>query len=313
MDKKTHKIADQSDNDDDFDDFPARKRNKKDTVIDGYSSDSEEAIDSDDNGDDDDTTKGHDNINKEVFNRENQIEETNSVNRNDDKDDTTETNIEAFNMNDEMNTGHFDKQGNYISNDKKYTNESDEERWIDEVKDVSSVAKAHQRQVSTMKKRDRDITKKRRNYMLDEALLRLLYCVSEDETVLEALARFNLLRKKATSDIQKETISNAIDLLTDLIDLIEKKGIENVFDLTRNLIKSHLEEELLSSDATDDFKDKIWSFKWINKSEKIQEYYSNYEMDYWKANYFKNRVVVKLKDDDDIPKNWLFVACINFM
>lgn len=292
------------------DDMPARKRSKKNIAVNEYDSDSEGDDEVNSGGNGTPTNKTNNLLTKEEFNAENEIDE---------KDDgtfdasETEEGIEAFNMDEEMAAGQFDKQGNYISVPVSNKQDMNQEEWIDKVKDVQKVAEAHKTQIMSMKKRERHITKTRRKYMLDEALVRLFYCVDNEESLLESLARFNGLRKNASDEIAIATISNSIDLLTDLIELLEKKGVDDVYDLTRPKIKELVEEESLSENPIDDPKRKHWSFKWITGSQKIHEYYSDYEMKYWKDTYFNNNVVVKYKDDENKPENWLHVSCLSFM
>ncbi|CAL9732566.1 hypothetical protein MOUN0_O00782 [Monosporozyma unispora] len=294
----------------DGDDMPARKRSRKNMTINEYDSESED--ENNINSDGDEITEPNDKniITKEEFNAENEIEDANDENGDISK---FEDGVEAFNMDQEMSSGQFDKQGNYIPTQQDNVVDSQQEEWIDSVKNVQKVAQAHKTQVNSMKKRERQIIKNRRKYMLNEALLRLLYCVENEETVLEALSRFNSMRRKATDDIVISTITNSITLLTDLIDLLEKKDIDDVYDLTRSKIKKLIEEESLPGTVIDNQKDKNWSFKWISGSQKIHEFYSNYEMNYWKDTYFNNKVIVKYKDEEDISKNWLHVSCITFM
>lgn len=302
-------IENENESDSYGDDMPSRKRSKKNITLNEYDTDSE-VDDEINSGDKEITPPNTDNLmTKEEFNAENEIEDMD-----DGKDDASETEegIEAFNMDEEMAAGQFDKQGNYISTQSNNKGDLDSEVWIDEVGDVQKVAEAHKTQIISMRKRDRHISKARRKYMLDEALVRLFYCVDNEESILETLARFNALRKKASDEIVVSTISNAIDLLTDIIDILEKKDIEDIYDLTSPKIKELVEEESLSRNPIDDPKGKNWSFKWITGSQKIYEYYSDYEMKYWKDTYFNNNVIVKYKDDEDNPKNWLHVSCLSF-
>ena len=302
---------------------PVRKRFKSDIVNSASFSSSEEEEEEEvevlSDSSISDTRNGYENniLDKEKFNAENDIkqeeeegEENNSF--------SGSNKMEAFNIEKEMTTGYFDKQGNYISYDNSSDNEDENDIFngslADNLQEIQKVADAHKTQLLMLKKRERQILKNRRKYMLDEALTKLLYCIKDDDTVLETLSYFNSLRKSTTIDIEVTAFSNAIDLLTDLIEILEKKGINDVYDLTRPKIKILLEEEeSLSRRPNDDKNDKVWSFRWITGLQKTYQFYSNYEMNYWKQHYFKGKVIVKYKDDDDIPKNWIHISCVNFM
>lgn len=271
-----------------------------------------------------DNLKDHeDNImSAEKFNSENSIHQE----RKESNDETVnlsflkDNKMKIFNTKHGTTADHFDKQGSYVSQyDPNDSGDEDEDDIfqggsVNKLEEIQKVAEAHKIQLLMLKKRERQVAKNRRKYMLDEALLRLYYFTKNEYTVLETLSYFNSLRKSSTNDIEISTFSNAIDLLTDLIEILEKKGIEDVYELTRPKIKKLLdEEESLSGISNINKDDKVWSFKWINDLQKIHEFYSNYEMNYWKHNYFKGKVIVKYKEDDDIPKNWIHISCITFM
>lgn len=306
-------------------DQPVRKKFKSSLVnVDNEynlnSSSSEEDIHSDSS--EPDIRKDYeDNIaNKEEVNSENVIHQEKKEHDDESIDlgYSRSNTMETFNTKEEAAAGHFDKHGNYISHHGASDNEDEDDifqgRSVDELKEIQKTAEAHKTQLLMLKKRERQIAKNRRKYMLDEALLRLFYCTKNEYTVLETLSYFNSLRKSSTNDIEVTAIGNAIDLLTDLIEILEKKGVEDVYELTRLKVKELLEEEeSLSRISNDDKFDKLWSFKWINGSQKIHQFYSNYEMNYWKHNYFRGKVIVKFKDDDDIPKNWIHISCVTFI
>ncbi|CCF56282.1 hypothetical protein KAFR_0A08480 [Kazachstania africana CBS 2517] len=223
--------------------------------------------------------------------------------------------IVKFNVDEELENGIFDKDGNYIEVESK----NDEEKWMDEVENIESVAAAKAKQYKFNRERQQRSQRKGRHYMIDEALYRLQFLVSTNgDTVLQTLGKLNKLRKSyedATDNTDAvRYITNSIELLMDLTEILQRKGYDDVYSLNRKNIIDSIEEESLTDQFKIDFrKNKIWSFKWLNKTDKISEYYTCYEMNYWKKTFFKGNVIVKFKDEKDEMKNWLHISCLEFM
>lgn len=223
--------------------------------------------------------------------------------------DKQDVQLESFNMDE-------DTTQNEPSNntDDKYLQNEDynrEDQWIDEVEDVRGVAESQRRDKERRLQKLNELKNRQRHYMVDEALIRLQYFINPGETVLTALGRFNKLRSR---NEPSEYVVNAINFVTDLIDVIERKGIEDVYSLKRSDLSKLIEEESLGdSTSIDDYRTKIWSFKWIQKPEVIHGEYSNYQMQYWKKSYFQHKVAVKICFEPNEPVNWVHIDCVNFM
>lgn len=227
--------------------------------------------------------------------------------------DSEAVQVEAFNIEEERKNGYFDKEGNYVeTQDNAEDAMQNQDLWIGDVKDVREVAESQKQAAAVNRKRQKLLQESSRHYMLDEALLRLKFFLSGKETILEALAKLNKLRK--TSNSNKELLVNAINFLSELITIIEQKGVEDVYSLRRPDVVKLLEEESLgSSTANEDYNAQLWYFKWFKSPQDMHGPYTNYQMQYWKQVYFKNSVAVRLRDELDEPRNWLHVDSITFM
>lgn len=227
-----------------------------------------------------------------------------------------QNNVVSFDVKDEMENGFFDKDGNYIEN-KDNTSQSEDEFTTS--MDLDEIEKNQLKQLNNYKKlrlRKRKLQLQKRQLLTNDALLRLYYLIPTDLTVLETLASFNNLRAKETKEF-KFLISNGIDYLTELVDILQQKNIDSIDDIynwTRQDISQLLKDESLEPDfRIDNYNSKNWSFKWFKKMDKLQEPYSNHEMQYWKDTYFNGKVTCKLTDDDDVDKNWLHIDCLQFI
>ncbi|SCV03162.1 LANO_0G02520g1_1 [Lachancea nothofagi CBS 11611] len=245
--------------------------------------------------------------------------------------------LEAFNMDEESKTGVFDKYGNYSETKKDVEDEvQEQDRWIDDYNDGAQVEQALLAKKARLTQEDSLRVKASKNkwlLTLDEALKRLMYFLCEDETLLDALGRLNKYRtqygKKSKlhkavlkqQNYESETFDKlrfehtktAINLITDLMEIIEKKGITDVQELTRAKLEELIEEESLDDQRTDHYQTKLWNFKWINDLSTLNESYTNYEMQSWKQTYFQDNVIVRHVDDRDEPKNWIHIKCLQFM
>ncbi|GAV48502.1 hypothetical protein ZYGR_0V00140 [Zygosaccharomyces rouxii] len=223
--------------------------------------------------------------------------------------DKQDVQLESFNMDEDatQNESRNNMNDGYIQNGE----DNREDQWIDEVEDVKGVAESQRRDKERRQQKLNEVQKRQRHYMVDEALIRLQYFINPGETVLAALGRLNKLRNR---DESSGYVINAINFLTDLIDIIERKGIEDVYSLRRSDLFKLIEEESLGdSFSIDNYKTKMWSFKWIKKPDIIYGEYSNYQMQYWKKSYFQHNVAVKICFEPNEPVNWVHIDCVNFM
>ncbi|CCH58353.1 hypothetical protein TBLA_0A05600 [Henningerozyma blattae CBS 6284] len=264
-------------------------------------------------------------------------EQENSLNLN---QEIEEIPIEAFNLEDENINGRFDAEGNYTRSiadlkeeeeEKSYQNQ---DKWIDDYNDdIHQTFEAQRKRTEMVAKKQKEIKKSRRHYMLDVALSRLLYFLKKNKTIMQSISELHNIRNKlntmnkinkeldrdkTNNEIKKKYISNGIQMIIEIIEILEQKGIENVYELDRPKLLSLIREESL--DATDDidsekhnYRIKRWQFKWQNDLNKIHGVYTNYEMQYWKQTYFNDQVLIKNVNDKDQENNWVHVSCLTFI
>lgn len=219
--------------------------------------------------------------------------------------------MEAFDIKDDLKSGVFDKDGNFIrraSLEGDRLDSDEDEFWLKESIEKHDIAQV----------RTKDTTQKV-NFTALEALYRLYFLssVSSDQSnVLLTLANLNKLKK--TFKKQNLTnvlpyISNAINLITICVDILERKGFENVYECNRKKFGVLIKEEAFGEDVLiDPLKSKIWMYRWVGK-DKVYGPFSCYEMQHWKNTYFKDRVLVRIEDDEDTADNWLHISTIEFM
>lgn len=242
--------------------------------------------------------------------------------------------IEAFDLEEETKVGVFDKDGNYIKMRGTAEDEAQsQDQWMDDYTSSDAIRQAQlakQKREATREEQRLKNRESKRAYTPEEALVRLSFLVDTGETVLGTLGRFNKYRSEYVNqqkrarkdgssvpsglDSKLKYTATAIALATELVEILEQKGIADVYDLTRERIHALIAEESLShSGGVDNYQAKVWSFKWLHSAGSINEFYTNYEMQYWKQTYFNDGVVVKYKDDHDDEENWLHVRCVGFM
>ncbi|AEY98342.1 FAFR655Cp [Eremothecium gossypii FDAG1] len=235
---------------------------------------------------------------------------------------------EAFNLEEERRTGVFDQNGNYLEVEKD--EEEQEDQWLDDYKDPEVHKKTQLAQEKRANQQGLHASTKSYAYTLEDIVCRLVYFMPIDKDVLNALAILNKQRKKLRKEKEKAAqkgldeesktigrhlkyISHGIDRITTLVSALQQKGIQNGYQLDRPAIEKLIEEEGIMSNQSDSYQAKIWAFKWLNDTKTDTEYFTSYEMQYWKENYFEGKVIVKYKEDPDEDSNWVHVDCLTFM
>ncbi|SJM88068.1 uncharacterized protein ZBIST_4257 [Zygosaccharomyces bailii] len=297
------------------------KRQRRDQVsFNGYESDSFDEDDSDDDTGRGNAQKRKDSANDSIpaSDRENEDQGSappdQSINNLDGENSKLAEDsvpLEAFNIEEENKHGSFDADGNYIrARNDEHDASNDQDQWIEDVKDVSGALASQKTYERMVRQKEDEQRRKGRHYMIHEALSRLQYFVKSSDTVLTALARFNQLRNCGEPE---RYIINAINFVTEVTDILQRKGIKDVYGLTRLELRNLAKEESIAEPVIDNYKTKLWSFKWIEKPDVVHGLYTNYQMQYWKENYFHNKVIIKFFDEPDLPSNWMLVDCVNFM
>lgn len=249
-------------------------------------------------------------LNIAEFKKENLADLDYQIGNTESQEEEKSVNIEPFNIDDEIEHGVFDKDGNYIKTENDTENElQDNEEWMNDVINAE--------ETNRLEKEQNVKTQDSRHYMVHEALILLkFFLAGNHETVLESLGRLNKLRKIAISkrDNSLKYVIHGIELLSDLINLLEKKGFSEIYEYDRGKVQDAIVEEFFDdSSKIVDHKTKLWNFKWLNKLDEYHGLYTNYEMSYWQKSYFKNNVVVKFHSEPDRDENWVHISCLRFM
>ena len=232
--------------------------------------------------------------------------------------------IEAFNLREETEEGHFDLNGNYVKtkNEEEEAAGANEDHWMHNTK-KSDIVRARESQLARERAAKEKRLKRSRTVLPTiELLLKLIEILEPAESPFEALARLTpqgLSRNRKKKQHQggnpnKETIL----CITEVCDqLANEKVIENVYEMTReefmrlyktesgtdfkaNSAKRSREEfesnhdiEREQTELNGDYGEKIWEFRWIKAPDEVLGPYSAYEMKYWKETHFQNKVEVK--------------------
>ncbi|CCE62105.1 hypothetical protein TPHA_0B04360 [Tetrapisispora phaffii CBS 4417] len=233
-----------------------------------------------------------------------------------DNDNDNDVPIEAFNVDYEKENGVFDADGNYLEfSDRKKDELEEQDKWIDDFKNPEKTAKIKQEQMQRSKMKVAEMNKDKKRYLLGDALQKLQYFLTKDDTLLETLSNLNSFKMKHKTEEIEKYIVNVIQFITEMVQQLENKGVDDVYQLTRLKIESLIiDESVTQHDIINNYKNKIWGFKWLKKLMKSMTYTPLMKMQYWKNTYFKNEyVIVKFHDERDVEENWFLIDCVNFM
>lgn len=246
--------------------------------------------------------KGPKKLDMEQFEQEFEIENNNEQ----------EPEFEAFDLRQEQEEGYFDDEGNFIRHDGS-DNELELDHWTDLDKtEIEKAKRAKHKQQESIKNKTKQSVQP-----LVELLTKLIGFLEPDETPMEALSRYAPKKKSKKKSAKAQDDSGrkqAVMELTDICDkLIIHKQILDTYDMVREefmrLYKSETGEEFklnrgtkrqLDNEEEDSVESepKVWQFKWEGQDE-VHGPYSEYEMGYWKHNYFENQVEVKRIDETE--------------
>lgn len=220
-----------------------------------------------------------------------------------DASDAEDVELEAFNLREEEEEGYFDEEGNFV---RQQSDEEPEDDLLTADKhEIDKARKAQEAQRSAVV---------RISETTAELLTVLISNLEPDESPLEALARLappqKRRNKKAIVTDKELEQRQLVTTLTEVCDkLMIYKGVLDLYDMVREElmrlyrretgqdfqvnrgVKRKLQEEASEEDS-EDYGEKVWEFKWDDLDE-INGPYSNYEMDYWKHNYFDHKVYVR--------------------
>ncbi|KAF2474209.1 uncharacterized protein BDR25DRAFT_301649 [Lindgomyces ingoldianus] len=162
--------------------------------------------------------------------------------------------LDAFNMRKEQEEGRFDESGNYVR--RARDPEADQDNWLDGIskKDVKKAREAHEKREAEQKEQRRAIDA----IVTSDVLTTLIPLLERAETPMEALSRYNKVRpqqpkkrhkwdknkKSGTMDVDEdpdkqaaaERATKAINDITESVSALEKKGMDDVYDIPREML-----------------------------------------------------------------------------
>lgn len=247
--------------------------------------------------------------------------------------------VEAFNLNEEMEGGQFDDQGNYVR--KAGDPDAVHDSWLDGLskKDMKKAKDAHeQREAAARKQRLEDD-----EMSISDLLKSLILQLEKAETPLEALARLGKgqvktkkvpkwklkkmkgddgmdVDKESAEDPEQARIKAAITAITESADRLLSRDYEDIYDQERELLvreyrKESGEEwiEPAKPDVGDDEAPQAgsqWEFRWVGGrgDGTTQGPYDGPTMKAWQdAGYFGEGVEFRAVDGGDWTTSAAFV------
>ncbi|OAA70452.1 GYF domain protein [Cordyceps fumosorosea ARSEF 2679] len=201
--------------------------------------------------------------------------------------------VEAFNLNDEMEEGRFDDQGNYVR--KAGDPDAVHDNWLNGLskKDMKKAAEAHEKRQSEARK----LRLEDDGLLSSDLLKTLIIHLERAETPLEALARlgkgqkktkkipqWKLKKMKKGMDVDQEAeqpdteqlrIKAAIDAITEAADKLLSRGLEEVYDQEREMLvreyrkdsgEDWVEPSTTEGAAVASAPDSVgkWEFRWVD-------------------------------------------------
>lgn len=233
--------------------------------------------------------------------------------------------IESFDLEQEEKDGKFDEEGNYIRNDSSDSENDNQDHWIDESNnaDILKAKKAQEKR----EEKEKEKLKALEFSSIEDILFKLISLLEPAENPLEALSRFQSIRKsqRKNKSNSNEDIGKSVFEITGYCDsLINEKGLTNAYDLTREELmrqyksesgidyqqqtrglkrKMSDESDKEEPSAKDDsyYNDKVWEYKWADEEE-IHGVFSSYEMNYWVDTYFDDSVIARKIGEEEFKK-----------
>lgn len=185
--------------------------------------------------------------------------------------------LDAFNMRTEQEEGRFDEAGNYIR--KAYDPDAAQDAWLDGVskKDIKKAKEAHDKREAERRERERIED----SISLSEVLSTMILHLDVGETPMEALVRhgkavpqkkaksYNKYKKSQPMDVEEDPAQaataakakEAIDAITESASRLADKGVDDVYELPREMIMRHYKRE-----TGEDWKNPNppqWEFHWL--------------------------------------------------
>ncbi|KAF2254058.1 hypothetical protein BU26DRAFT_234672 [Trematosphaeria pertusa] len=208
--------------------------------------------------------------------------------------------LDAFNMKAEQEEGRFDEAGNYVR--KAYDPEAAQDAWLDGVskKDIKRAKEAHEKREAERRERERAED----SIVTSDVLSTMILHLDVGETPMEALVRhgkavpkkktttWNKKKKSQEMDVEPDLAQEAaatkakeaIDAITECASRLTDRGVENVYELPREMIMRQYKRET-GEDWKNPSPDVQWEFHWLTAPEgDINGPYDTETMQAWGQN-----------------------------
>lgn len=192
--------------------------------------------------------------------------------------------LDAFNMTAEQEEGRFDEAGNYVR--KAFDPDAAQDSWLDGVskKDIKKAKEAHDKLEADRRDRER----KEDTIMTSDVLSSLIQHLDVGETPMEALIRhgkaapkkkptnsWNKKKKNQEMDVEVDPAQEAaatkakeaIDAITECASRLTDRGVEDVYDLPREMIMRQFKRETGEDWKNPNPTEAGWEFHWLNAPE----------------------------------------------
>lgn len=192
--------------------------------------------------------------------------------------------LDAFNMRAEQEEGRFDEAGNYVR--KAFDPDAAQDSWLDGVskKDIKKAKEAHDKLEAERRERERQED----TIVTSDVLSALIQHLDVGETPMEALIRHGKAapKKQSTGNWNKKKKSQAmhfdrgpaeeaaaskakeaIDAITECASRLTDRGVEDIYDLPREMIMRQYKRETGEDWKTTNPTDAAWEFHWLNAPE----------------------------------------------
>ncbi len=209
--------------------------------------------------------------------------------------------LDAFNMRAEQEEGRFDEAGNFVR--KAYDPEAAQDSWLEGIskKDMKKAKEAHDKMEAERKARERVED----SIVTSDVLSTLIMHLDVGETPMEALVRYGKAAPKKTTNNWAKKKKNqamdvdvapeqddaankakaAIDSITECASRLSDRGVEDVYELPREMIMRQYKRET-GEDWKNPNPEKVqWEFHWLNAPEgDINGPYDQAMMQSWDEN-----------------------------
>ncbi len=222
-----------------------------------------------------------------------------------------EPKLDGFNLKQEQSEGRFDVDGNFIRAGDDDSGEEEDNKWLSGVKkkDIKEAKLAQEKREKLQKERRRN----KEALSTEELLFSLINSLQPVESPMEALQRLNKGKPKKKSKKQEptkeekeieEVRKSTVIKITEYCESLLESGISDVYELEKeDLMQKYKEEsgkqyvrpktqDEETKQTPENHVSKQWEFRWVG-DDNVHGPYGAREMEYWKGNYFQDKVDVR--------------------